>query len=79
MRCSQLFVGFSAQRFGRSLGGSDGLDALVQNLRRAVLDGHDHQPERPWFPDQLEADSAAAADSRGVAVPESVTSELGWF
>jgi LDH2 family malate/lactate/ureidoglycolate dehydrogenase len=77
MRCSQLFIGFAPGFF--PLGDDpQGLTGLVNRLREAVLAGHDTEPARPWFPDQLEEDHAAQVDELGVEVPKSVLAELGW-
>ncbi|MEU6020733.1 Ldh family oxidoreductase [Micromonospora sp. NPDC047134] len=72
MNCSQLFIGLGLDAFG-----APPVDLLLDQLQEAVSAGHDQQPARPFFPDQLETDAAAAAHAGGISVPAAVAEALG--
>jgi LDH2 family malate/lactate/ureidoglycolate dehydrogenase len=73
MNCSQLFIGLSPSAFGL-----EETDKLLEVLYEATVDGYASPPPIPHFPDQLEAERTREARERGVHVPGSLASSLGW-
>ncbi|MEV4476931.1 Ldh family oxidoreductase [Nonomuraea sp. NPDC049504] len=74
MGCGQLLIGVSAAH----VSGREPPHAFLGTLREAVRAGYDEPPPRPWFPDQVEEDTAADVRRHGAPVPVTVLRELGW-